>query len=71
MKTIINLNKAEIQSNFSRISFAERLILQLPLEHDGKNTWLLNYGLGEESINLRENRNLKFLEETQSCELIK
>lgn len=63
------LNNVEIQSNFDRMSFAEKLILQLPEEHDGRNTWLLNYGKSDFAIKLRKEKNLIFDEETQSCEL--
>lgn len=40
----IALNPHEIQSGLDRIRFAEGLIRQLPENHDGRNTWLLNYG---------------------------
>lgn len=40
----IKLTPHEIQSNFDRVKFAEGLIRQLPENHDGRNTWLLNYG---------------------------
>ena len=39
----IKLNKAEIQSGVSRVRWAEGLIRQLPEDHDGRNSWLLNY----------------------------
>lgn len=65
----IILNNAEIQSGFSRVAYAERLISQLPSNHDGRNTWLLNYGVGEEAIELRNKRNLAFDSKTQSAEL--
>jgi len=38
------LNKAEIKSGVSRVKWAEGLIRQLPESHDGRNSWLLNYG---------------------------
>lgn len=34
----------EIQSGLDRVRYAEGLIRQLPNTHDGRNTWLLNYG---------------------------
>ena len=40
----ILLTSHEIQSNYDRVKFAEGLIRQLPITHDGRNTWLLNYG---------------------------
>jgi hypothetical protein len=39
----IKLTPHEIQSNYDRVKFAEGLIRQLPENHDGRNTWLLNY----------------------------
>lgn len=44
----------EIQSGLNRQKHAENLIIQLPEDHDGRNTWLLNYGEGEEAKKLRE-----------------
>ena len=35
----------EIQSGSTRLNHAEGLILQLPPTHEGRNTWLLNYGV--------------------------
>ena len=52
---IINLNKAEIQSKHSRVVWAEGLILQLPKEHEGCNSWLINYGHSEEATEHRAN----------------
>lgn len=43
-KTHIELTRAEVQSGCTRVQWAERLILQLPETHDGRNSWLLNYG---------------------------
>jgi len=50
---VIVLTKAEIQSGLNRQRAAELLILQLPEDHDGRNTWLLNYGIGNQSQVLR------------------
>ena len=69
MKTI-KLNKSEIQSNYNRVQYAEELITQLPKDHDGRNTWLLNYGTKDEAVELRKKRDLKFYNETESCELV-
>jgi hypothetical protein len=33
--------------------WAEGLILQLPDTHDGRNSWLLNHGKGEEAKRLQ------------------
>ena len=52
MKTII-LSKAEIQSKLDRVKLAELLILQLPDNHDGRNTWLMNYGVTVAADNIR------------------
>jgi len=40
----IALTPAEIQSGSDRVKWAEGLIRQLPVDHDGRNSWLLNYG---------------------------
>lgn len=61
----------EIQSGSDRLKFAEELILQLPATHDGRNTWLLNYGKGEVAERLRAIRGIKFDSETQAAETIK
>ena len=66
----IRLNEVEIQSNHSRVNHAESLILQLPKEHDGRNTWLLNYGTRIEANTMREVRKIKWNELTQSAETI-
>jgi len=63
-------NGAEIVSNTSRLKFAEGLIKQLPESHEGRNTWLLNYGISEEAITLRKEKGLLWDIETQSCETI-
>ncbi len=67
MKTQINLNAAEIQSRANRQQWAERLIAQLPTHHDGRNSWLINYGEGAEGASLRYNRNIAWDEETKSA----
>lgn len=43
----LTLTKAEIESGLSRVKWAELLIKQLPEEHEGRNSWLLNYGEGK------------------------
>jgi|HubBroStandDraft_6_1064221.scaffolds.fasta_scaffold02348_4 hypothetical protein len=65
----IKLNAAEIQSGLSRVRFAELLILQMDQGHDGRNTWLLNYGISDEAKARRQLRGIKFMDETQSAEL--
>lgn len=49
----IQLTPAEIQSGHDRVRWAEGLILQLPANHDGRNSWLPNYGTGDESDAIR------------------
>jgi len=44
---VIMLKLAEIQLNYDRVKWAEDLIEQLPHDHDGRNSWLLNYGKGQ------------------------
>jgi hypothetical protein len=44
VKEVIFLTKAELESGFTRVQWAEALIKQLPEEHEGRNSWLLNYG---------------------------
>lgn len=56
----LKLTPAEIQSGLSRQRFAELLIEQLPSNHDGRNTWLMNYGIGDHAKTLRDKRNLAF-----------
>lgn len=55
---VIKLSLAETESNFNRVNFAEKIILQLPIEHEGRNTWLLNFGKTEEAENLRHEKGL-------------
>ena len=50
---IIFKTKAEVQSNYDRQKSAEGLILQLPQDHDGRNSWLLNYGTSQEAVAIR------------------
>ena len=69
---IILLNKAEVQSGLNRQRAAELLISQLPKDHDGRNAWLLNYGIGKEAQLLRDNHvhKPKFIEKTMSAETV-
>lgn len=57
--TMIHLTPAEIQSGQNRIDMAENLILQLPDNHEGRNSWLLNFGRKIEARVLRSQRGLK------------
>jgi hypothetical protein len=65
----IKLNAAELQSGLDRIDWAERLILQLPETHEGRSSWLINYGKKAEAQALRQKRDIQFLDETRSAEL--
>jgi len=65
----IKLNAQEIQNGYDRVSYAENLISQLPTDHEGRNTWLLNYGKTKEAKKLRKARGLTFDKKTKSCEL--
>lgn len=51
---VVLLSAAEVQSGSDRQSWAEGLILQLPDTHDGRNSWLINYGVGHEAIARRD-----------------
>ena len=66
--TTINLTKAEIESGLNRIKMAEGLIQQLPKTHNGRNTWLMNYGISTEATGLRMVRDLKFNYTTMAAE---
>lgn len=44
LRNTIQLTPAEIQSGHDRVRWAEGLIKQLPDDHDGRNSWPLNYG---------------------------
>lgn len=66
---MLMFNRVEVKSNLNRVRNAEGLILQLPEDHDGRNTWLLNYGSGEEAVKMREERGIKWDDKTQSAEL--
>jgi hypothetical protein len=69
MKKKIRLTAAEIQSGSNRQKWAEGLIKQLPLDHDGRNSWLLNYGVGREAKLLRKKRGIKFIKKFDAAEL--
>ncbi len=60
MTTHIKLTPAEIQSGHTRQKWAEGLIEQLPPTHDGRNSWLTNYGTGEAAKALRMRNRIKF-----------
>jgi hypothetical protein len=64
----VKFNNQEIVSGLDRIRLAELLILQLPNTHDGRNSWLLNYGVGKVSHRKRERKDLEFDSKTMSAE---
>jgi len=43
---VIGLTPAEVQSGHDRVKWAEGLIRQLPRTHEGRNSWLMNFGEG-------------------------
>lgn len=55
-RMIVELTPSERSSQIDRLRHAEGLILQLPHTHEGRNTWLLNYGLGDEATAMRRLR---------------
>ena len=65
---ISKLTKHEIECGSNRVRYAERLILQLPENHDGRNSWLLNYGKGIEADKIRAARKKRREEGGQSFE---
>lgn len=54
LEGVIELTPAEIQSNHNRVQWAEGLIRQLPETHEGRNSWLLNYGHGADVEAMRD-----------------
>lgn len=69
--TVIKLSNHEIQSGIDRIQIAEHLIQKLPEDHEGRNTWLLNYGKGAEGDYLRRNHNHGPIWDVETESLIK
>lgn len=67
MEGKITLSQSEIQSGLDRVSWAERLICLLPKGDDGRNSWLLNYGVGVEANMLRSNQDLFLDPKTRSA----
>lgn len=64
----IKLTGSEIQSGSSRVLIAEMLIEQLPKTHDGRNSWLMNYGVRQEA---NEKRIINKIEWDEDCEAAK
>ena len=59
--------KCEIQSGLDRVKQAENLILQLDNNHEGRNTWLLNYGTGPTARAIRAGGRHPWVRATQSA----
>ena len=63
--------KHEAQSGLSRVKWAEALILLLPEEHEGRNSWLLNFGSGPFASHLRKERGILWVPENEAAEWLK
>jgi hypothetical protein len=70
-KRVILKTPHEMQSGCDRQRHAELLIEQLPEDHDGRNTWLLNYGRGVLAETLRVSRGIRFDFPTQAAETVR
>jgi hypothetical protein len=57
----------EQQSQHNRVKFAEGLIKQLPADHDGRNTWMMNYGVSAEAVAMRDARGLVWDDATEAA----
>lgn len=68
---VIHLTGAEKQSGYDRLNFAEDLIRQLPENHEGRNTWLLNYSNREDANRMRADRGIKWDVYYQAAETVK
>jgi hypothetical protein len=69
------LTAHELQSRTNRVDHAEGLILQLDPKHEGRNTWLLNYGKKEDARKKRQEhrysgRRLNWCDRTQALETV-
>ena len=53
-ENVICLSEAEVAENYTRVQWAEGLILLLPPQHDSRNSWLRQYGVRTEADALRE-----------------
>ncbi len=68
---VIHLTGAEKQSGYDRMNFAEDLIRQLPDNHEGRNTWLLNYSKREDAVRMRIEKGVEWNVYYQAAETIK
>jgi hypothetical protein len=61
----------EVQSGVDRLKFAEQLMSKnIPPGHEGRDTWLLNYGRGPEARAMRREQGIGFDEDTQAAPII-
>jgi hypothetical protein len=63
----IKLTPGEVRSGYTRQQWAEGLIPQLPPDHEGRNSWLLNYGTSAEAQEKRQRAGLAFDPEFQAA----
>lgn len=57
----------DAQSAHDRVQWAEYLIDELPGDHEGRNSWLLNYGTGKEAQALRKIKGITWNRATRSA----
>lgn len=67
---VIKLNPAEIQSGLDRVRWAEGLIEKMSRCHEGRNSWLMNYGINSEAIGLRKERSIEWDAITRSAKTV-
>jgi len=53
-ENVIHLREAEVAENYTRMQWAEDLILHLPPRHANRDGWLMTYGVKAEAVALRE-----------------
>ena len=68
---VIHLTGAEEQSGYDRLTFAEDLVRQLPENHEGRNSWILNYSNREDANKMRDDRGIKWDAYHQAAETSK
>ena len=66
MSTKIRLTNIEAETNYTRVHWAEMLMEQLPDDHNGRNSWLINYGRGQEANRNRDENGFEWSSKTQS-----
>ena len=68
---VIHLTGAEEQSGYDRLTFVEDLVRQLPENHEGRNSWILNYSNREDANKMRADRGIKWDAYHQAAETSK